>query len=154
MAKIKRMTEKAQNIDVLGWVDDEKLRDLMGRCIATIYIPRDEDFGISPVESMAAGKPVIGVQEGGLLETVGGSRGEKAEDRGQGSAVGKGLMITDCGVLVPKEPKMEDVVEAVEWMTPKRVLAMRGSCEERAKRFDTALFIQKMRDVIEGKVLV
>jgi len=49
---------------------------------------------------------------------------------------------------------MEDVVEAVEWMTPKRVLAMRGSCEERAKRFDTALFLQKMRDVIEGKVLV
>jgi len=154
MPKIKKIAERTSNIEVLGWVDDEKLCDLMGRCIATIYIPRDEDFGISPVESMAAGKPVIGVQEGGLLETVGGSRGEKAEDRGQGSAVGKGLMITDCGVLVPKEPKMEDVVEAVEWMTPKRVLAMRGSCEERAKRFDTALFLQKMRDVIEGKVLV
>jgi len=111
-------------------------------------------FGISPVESMAAGKPVIGVQEGGLLETVGGSRGGKAENRGQGSEVGKGLLITDCGVLVPKEPKMEHVIEAVEWMTPKRALAMRGSCEERAKRFDTALFLQKMRDVIEGKVLV
>ena len=144
MAKIKRMTEKAQNIDVLGWVDDEKLCDLIGRCIATIYIPRDEDFGISPVESMAAGKPVIGVQEGGLLETVG----------GRGPEVGKGLLITDCGILVPKEPEVVDVIEAVEWMTPKRVLAMRGSCEERAKRFDTALFLQKMRDVIEGKVLV
>jgi len=154
LSKIQRMTEKAQNIDVLGWVDDEKLCDLMGRCIATIYIPRDEDFGISPVESMAAGKPVIGVQEGGLLETVGGSRGERAEDRGQGLEVGKGLLVTDCGVLVAKEPGVADVIEAVEWMTPKRVLAMRGSCEERAKRFNTDVFFQKMRDLIEGKVSV
>ena len=79
-----------------------------------------------------------------MLETVG----------GRGPEVGKGLLITDCGVLVRKEPEVTDVIEAVEWMTPKRVLAMRGSCEERAKRFDTALFVQKMRDVIEGKVLV
>lgn len=151
MAKIKRMTETAQNIDVLGWVDDEKLCDLMGRCIATIYIPRDEDFGISPVESMAAGKPVIGVQEGGLFETVGGWRSGVGSQRSEG--VGRsGLLITDCGVLVPKEPEVADVIEAVEWMTPKRALAMRGSCEERAKGFDTDVFVQKMRDLIEGKV--
>ncbi len=151
MANIKKMTEKVKNIDVLGWVDDEKLCDLMGRCIATIYIPRDEDFGISPVESMAAGKPVIGVQEGGLLETVGGRRSGVGSQRSEG--VGRsGLLITDCGVLVPKEPEVEHVIKAVEWMTPKRVLAMRGSCEERAKRFDTDLFLQKMRDLIEGKV--
>ncbi len=153
MAKIKKMAEKAENIDVLGWVDDEKLSDLMGRCIATIYIPRDEDFGISPVESMAAGKPVIGVQEGGLLETVGGDRRQWSVVSGQRSEVEKGLLVTDCGVLVAKEPGVADVIEAVEWMTPKRALGMRGSCEERAKRFDTDVFLQKMRDVIEGKVL-
>jgi len=151
LSKIQRMTEKAQNIDVLGWVDDEKLCDLMGRCIATIYIPRDEDFGISPVESMAAGKPVIGVQEGGLLETVGGRRSGVGSQRSEG--VGRsGLLITDCGVLVPKEPEVEHVIKAVEWMTPKRALSMRRGCEERAKRFDTDVFVQKMRDVIEGKV--
>ena len=70
LSKIEAMAAGALNIDVLGWVDEESLSDLMGRCIATIYIPMDEDFGISPVESMAAGKPVIGVQEGGLLETI------------------------------------------------------------------------------------
>ena len=42
----------------------------MGHCKATIYIPKDEDFGISPVQSLAARKPVIGVKEGGLVETV------------------------------------------------------------------------------------
>lgn len=167
LSGIQKMAEKAQNIDVLGWVDDEKLCDLMGRCIATIYIPRDEDFGISPVESMAAGKPVIGVQEGGLLETVGGQSSEGGGHPGEicfarysyefdgvkkSKDVEKGLLITDCGVLVPKDPGVADVIEAVEWMTPKRVLAMRGSCEERAKLFDTDVFLQKMRDVIEGKV--
>ena len=175
MGNIKRMTEKAENINVLGWVDDEKLCDFMGRCIATIYIPRDEDFGISPVESMAAGKPVIGVQEGGLLETVGGRRSGVGSHRSEGGGhageirsarhsrefhgikrsegVGRsGLLITDCGVLVPKEPGVADVIEAVEWMRPEKALAMRRGCEERAKRFDTDVFVEKMRDVIEGKV--
>jgi glycosyltransferase involved in cell wall biosynthesis len=35
-----------------------------------IYIPVDEDFGMSPVESMASGVPVIGANEGGLKETI------------------------------------------------------------------------------------
>jgi len=153
LPKMHRMTEKAQNIDVLGWVDDEKLCDLMGRCIATIYIPRDEDFGISPVESMAAGKPVIGVQEGGLLETVG-DQGSAVGSQSSEGVAKSGLLISDCGVLVPKEPEVEYVIKAVEWMTPKRAFGMRGSCEERAKRFDTDVFLQKMRDVIDGKVLV
>jgi glycosyltransferase involved in cell wall biosynthesis len=38
--------------------------------MATLYVPHAEDFGMSPVESMSAGKPVIGVAEGGLLETM------------------------------------------------------------------------------------
>jgi len=184
LPRVKGIAEGSPNIEVLGWVNDETLCDLMGRCIATIYIPRDEDFGISPVESMAAGKPVIGVQEGALFETVGegrgagsgeqgagsrergaGSRGERTEvggqrteDRRQRSEVGgrrheagRGLMITDCGVLVAKDPGIKDIVEAVEWMTPERAFGMRRACEVRASRFDTNVFLQKMRDVIEGQ---
>ena len=52
------------------YIKDKELKNLIGNAIATIYIPIDEDFGMSPVESMAAGKPVIGSGEGGLLETV------------------------------------------------------------------------------------
>ena len=155
LPKVKKMAERADNIDVLGWVDDETLRDLMGRCLATIYIPRDEDFGISPVESMAAGKPVIGVQEGALLETVGKSGKQmsevgrqKTEDRGQRSGADRGLVITDCGVLVPQEPGAADIVKAVLWMTPARALRMRGACEVRAGRFDAGVFLKRMRELL------
>jgi glycosyltransferase involved in cell wall biosynthesis len=152
--KIKEAAEEAKNIQVLGWVNEERLIGLMGKCIASIYIPRHEDYGMSPVESMAAGKPVIGVQEGGLLETIGEGRGQSIEDRGRktegGIRRGKDLLITECGVLVPEEPKVEHIIEAVEWMTPKRALKMRGACEERAKRFDKSVFIEKMREVVES----
>ena len=67
---LERLANKAKNIKFVGIISDTHLKDLLSRCIATIYIPIDEDFGMSPVESMAAGKPVIGVAEGGLLETI------------------------------------------------------------------------------------
>jgi glycosyltransferase involved in cell wall biosynthesis len=70
LEKLKTLAAGAPNIAFLGWVSDVQLRELIGRAIATIYVPSEEDFGMSPVESMAAGKPVIGVAEGGLRETI------------------------------------------------------------------------------------
>jgi len=163
MPRIKKMAERVKNIDILGWVDDEKLRDLIGRCMATIYIPRDEDFGISPVESMAAGKPVIGVQEGALLETVGESGGQRPprlttfegnpvqrgkEIRGQRAETGRRFLVTDYGVLAPKDPGVGDIIEAVAWMTPARAVRMRRACEARARCFDTDVFLKGMRGVL------
>ncbi|MCB9806641.1 glycosyltransferase [Candidatus Peribacteria bacterium] len=49
---------------------DSELRELIRGAEATIYIPVDEDFGMSPVESMSCGTPVIGVNDGGLKETI------------------------------------------------------------------------------------
>ena len=152
LPKIRRISAGASNIEVLGWVDETMLEDLMGRCRATLYIPRDEDFGISPVESLAAGKPVVGVREGGVLETVGFS-GQRSEDKDKWNsrdAFEKGLLITKCGVLVPREPKTEHVIEAVRWMTPERASEMRTFCENRARKFSTEVFVEKMRETLEG----
>lgn len=52
------------NIETRLMPSDDELRQLIAESIATIYIPRDEDFGMSPIESMACGVPVIGVDEG------------------------------------------------------------------------------------------
>jgi glycosyltransferase involved in cell wall biosynthesis len=41
----------------------------MQRCHAYL-VPGEEDFGIAPVEAMAAGKPVVAINVGGASETV------------------------------------------------------------------------------------
>jgi glycosyltransferase involved in cell wall biosynthesis len=53
----------------LGRVDRPVLLDLLGRCHAYL-VPGVEDFGIAPVEAMAAGRPVVAYRGGGAVETV------------------------------------------------------------------------------------
>lgn len=59
-----------KNVEFLGDVDDKELVKLYQNCRALIFPASMEDFGIVPVEAMAAGKPVIALAEGGVLETV------------------------------------------------------------------------------------
>ncbi len=58
-----------RNIEFLGRVTDEELRELYARCRAFL-LPGEEDFGIAPVEALASGKPVIALGRGGALESV------------------------------------------------------------------------------------
>lgn len=58
------------NIEFLGIVDNEERNRLMAGAKAFIVAAVDEDFGITPVEAMAAGCPVIAYRGGGYLETV------------------------------------------------------------------------------------
>jgi glycosyltransferase involved in cell wall biosynthesis len=66
-AALKRLA--APNIEFCGRVNDEELRELYARCRAFL-MPGEEDFGISAVEALASGKPVIALGRGGALETV------------------------------------------------------------------------------------
>ena len=129
LAKLKALAAGAANIEFTGWTGEEAMRDLVGRAIATVYIPQHEDFGMSPVESMAAGKPVLGVAEGGLVETVQDGR---------------------TGVLLAPNPRPEHLVAAVRELTPAKALEMRLACEARASEFAAALFLDKMRAVLSA----
>ena len=57
------------NIEFLGRVSDEERARLFAGAKAFLH-PQEEDFGITPVESMAAGRPVIAYGRGGATETV------------------------------------------------------------------------------------
>ena len=57
------------NIQFLGRVSNEERARLFQDAIAFLH-PQEEDFGITPVESMAAGRPVIAYRKGGATETV------------------------------------------------------------------------------------
>ena len=56
-------------VDFLPWQSDAALARLMARCRALLF-PGEEDFGITPLECMAAGRPVIAYGAGGALETI------------------------------------------------------------------------------------
>lgn len=52
-----------------GKLSDGAVTELMEKCRA-LCVAAEEDFGITPVEAMAAGKPVVALGAGGVLETV------------------------------------------------------------------------------------
>lgn len=125
---LKQLADGFDNITILGWVNESRLQTLLATCLATIYIPKDEDFGMSAVESMAAGKPVIGIAEGGLLETV-----------------CDGITGT---LLEPDSFSVDTLCHAINSFTLKDSNNMKEPCQERAALFDKTLFLQKMNKLI------
>jgi len=67
LRRLKRMAHN--NIEFLGELNDQDRNYYLSRCKAFIY-PQIEDFGITAIEAMASGRPVIAYAEGGALETV------------------------------------------------------------------------------------
>ena len=66
-AELKRRAGK--NIEFVGRVSDEERARLFANAIAFIN-PQEEDFGLTVIESMAAGRPVIAYARGGAVESV------------------------------------------------------------------------------------
>lgn len=65
--KLKTVAKK--NIQFLGKVSDKEMIELYSKCVAYLH-PQEEDFGITAVEAMASGRPVIAYGSGGAMETV------------------------------------------------------------------------------------
>lgn len=57
-------------VDIMGRVPEEDLPLLYGGCKAVVVAAEDEDFGLTPVEAMSYGKPVVALRSGGYRETV------------------------------------------------------------------------------------
>jgi glycosyltransferase involved in cell wall biosynthesis len=127
--KIKEMARGYDNIEVMGRVSEQELKGIYGRCRATIYLSKKEDFGLVPVESMTAGKPCIATNDGGFRETI---------------------IHKKTGYLVDNPENVEDVIEAVRWMTMDRAKKMREACEERAKLFTQEKFIDGIKKALEA----
>jgi len=109
------------NVKILGKIPEERLLELYATCKGVVSTPIDEDFGLVPVEAQASGKAVVGVNEGGLRETV-----------------ISGL----TGFLV--EPNPESLKKAIERVSeePQRY---EKACKENASKFDEHVFIESMR---------
>lgn len=116
-----------ENIEFVTLPWNVGFSDYVGKSIATIYIPINEDFGMSPVESMSAWKPVIWVNDWWLKESI---------------------IDWKTGILIDKDAKVKDIVEAVKFLTPQKCLEMRKDCEDRAKYFSLDEFSKKLKELV------
>jgi Glycosyltransferase len=126
--KLKKLAANCDNIRFTGWLEETELLDLLGNCLATIYIPEDEDFGMTPVESMAAGKPVIASHQGGIKETV---------------------INQETGVFIGEQSLKEQLSKTVHSFTANKVAAMRTACEHRAEDFNQQRFIDGIKNYLK-----
>ncbi len=69
LERLKAMAAGVETIEFLGRVSEEEKAELYKNCKAFIN-PQEEDFGITVVEAMACGRPVIAYKKGGATETV------------------------------------------------------------------------------------
>jgi glycosyltransferase involved in cell wall biosynthesis len=69
LKRLKKIAKGCDNIEFLGRINDEYKAELFSKCLAFLN-PQEEDFGISQVESMASGRPVIAFKKGGALDVI------------------------------------------------------------------------------------
>lgn len=70
------------NVEILGYVSEEKKQDLLSGAKAFVFAAQSEDFGIAPIEAFAAGTPVLGVKEGFTQYQVQNGKNGYVFDRG------------------------------------------------------------------------
>ena len=121
----KIIKNKPDNVGILHWISNEELIKLYSNCKGFITTSLDEDFGLTPIEAMASGKPVIAPNEGGYKETI---------------IYGKtGILIDDIN---PNK-----IVNAIKIIS-KNPEKYKKECEKQAKKFDTKVFIKRINEEI------
>jgi glycosyltransferase involved in cell wall biosynthesis len=111
------------NVSFLGETTEAELYDLFAHCRGFICTAIDEDFGLTPLEAMASGKPVVAVDSGGFRETV----------------------TRETGILV--QPTVEQIVNAIQEVS-KNPARYHDACLDRAKLFDVAFFRETFRTLV------
>jgi glycosyltransferase involved in cell wall biosynthesis len=114
-------------ITFTGRVSDEQLVDLAQHAKAFLF-PNEEDFGISAVEALAAGTPVIGYAKGGVLDII--QDGE-------------------TGVLF-NEQTVDSLIEAMHRADTYTFLP--ATLHRKSKRFAPSLFAQKIRKIVGDNI--
>lgn len=112
-------------IDFLGFKDDAAVTEYLRNCRALIF-PGEEDFGITPIEAMACGKPVLAYCKGGVRESIlNGVTGEFF---------------------------MEETVSSMETGLARLILNEKNynplTCREQAKKFSKEVFVESIKEII------
>ena len=117
----------------LGWRSDAEIAQLYARCRALVF-PAVEDFGITPLEAAAAGRPTIALGRGGALETM------------------VGLDATEAPTAVFfEEQSVDALVEAMRRFEAAADRFDAKALRARAEAFDRPVFKQRLGDYITAR---
>lgn len=116
---------KPPNVTIKHWVSEEELRKLYAYAKGFITTALDEDFGMSAVEALSSGKPVISPNEGGYRETL---------------TAGK----TGCLLDQLDEKKLIKAIEIIG----KDSGRYENVCLQEATKYDTAVFVKSLRRLL------
>ena len=122
----------ADNIEFLGRRSDEELAKYYSGCRAFIF-PGEEDFGITPLEAQACGRPVIAFGRGGALETV--------------VAPGESGNVEPTGMFF-REQTSEALNAAIDDFENREDMFNPDAARQNALRFDRRIFKQKIQDYL------
>lgn len=121
----KAASKAGPNVTLLGYQDNEVLRDHLQRAKAFVFAA-EEDFGIAPLEAQACGTPVIAYGAGAVLETV----------------------IDGVTGLYFKEQSVEAIVRAVEFFESRHEPFDPQRIRINAERFSCGRFKQELKRFI------
>lgn len=121
---------RLKNTEMKNWVDDKEKIELYANCKGLIATAKDEDFGMSPIEAMASGKLVIASNEGGYKESI---------------------INNKTGILIDNinPDKLANTIKKISKELKKNPKKYKSACLKQAKKFDTKIFIKKIKEQIE-----
>lgn len=143
LEKLKRIAGKT--IEFIGWVPDHELASFYRRSKALLF-PAVEDFGIIPLEAMAAGRPVIGVYDGALRETLNGAKPWRSlgiEPHERGGVFFRG------GTGHNRADELESLKASIRFFLDNEGSFPVESCVARAQEFSPARFFGGWRACVE-----
>lgn len=133
------------NIQFKGWLSDGEVRSFYARCRALIFCG-EEDFGITPLEAQAMGRPVIAFGRGGVLETVIPDRATWNAETG----VSEHLTEHPTGLFF-YEQTPEALIAAVKYFATVENRFDPDRIRQHALEFDLDIFTARIKTFIEDR---